>query len=97
MVANWSPDSVATVDPCDPGTDPRNGPFAGILHGVIFYLVLHCKMLEIVVLRRDFLYVLAEVSPLTLPSACRSSVGWSILCGFFRACCPRELRYAYSS
>ena len=35
-VANWSPDSVATVDPCDLGTDPRNGPFAGIPHGVVF-------------------------------------------------------------
>ena len=32
-VANWSPDSVAAVDPCDPGTDPRNGPFAGVPHG----------------------------------------------------------------
>ena len=28
-VADWSPDSVATVDPCDPGTDPKNGPSAG--------------------------------------------------------------------
>ena len=35
-VANWSRDSVATVDPCDPGTDPRNGPFAGIPHGDSF-------------------------------------------------------------
>ena len=35
-VANWSPDSVATVDPCDPGTDPRNGSFAGIPHGNTF-------------------------------------------------------------
>ena len=35
-VANWSPDSVAIVDPCDPGTDPRNGPFAGIPHGDTF-------------------------------------------------------------
>ena len=35
-VANWSPDSVATVDPCDPGTDPRNGPFAGIPRGGTF-------------------------------------------------------------
>ena len=29
-VANWSPDIVDAVDPCDPGTDPRNGPDAGI-------------------------------------------------------------------
>ena len=28
-VADWSPDIVATVDPRGPGTDPRNGPFAG--------------------------------------------------------------------
>ena len=35
-VAKRSPDSVATVDPCDPGTDPRNGPFAGIPHGDTF-------------------------------------------------------------
>ena len=36
-VANWSPDVGGTVDPCDPGTDPRNGPFAGISHGVVFF------------------------------------------------------------
>ena len=35
-VANWSPDIGDTADPCDPGTDPRNGPFAGILHGRTF-------------------------------------------------------------
>ena len=39
-VANWSPDNVDAVDPCDPGTDPgtdpRNGPFAGIPHGDTF-------------------------------------------------------------
>ena len=35
-VANWSPDIVDAVDPCDPGTDPKNGPFAGIPHGCIF-------------------------------------------------------------
>ena len=94
IAANWSPDSVATVGPCDPGTDPWNGPFAGISHGVTFFLVLHCKVPEIVVLRSDVIYLLAEVSPLTLLSACLSAVGWSILYGFFRACGPRELRYA---
>ena len=35
-VANWSPDRVPTVDPCDTGTDPRNGPSAGIPHGGTF-------------------------------------------------------------
>ena len=78
-VANWSQDSVAAVDPCDPGTDPRNGRlFCRYPPRGTFFLVLHGKVPEIVVLRRDFLHLLAEVSPLTLPFACRSAVGWSI-------------------
>ena len=59
---------------------------------LFFYLVLHGKVPETVALRRDFLYFLAEVSSLTLPSAFWSAVGWSIIYGFFRACGPRELR-----
>ena len=35
-VADWSPDIVDAVDPCDPGTDPRNGPLAGIPHSGTF-------------------------------------------------------------
>ena len=35
-VANRSPDSLGTVDPCDPGTDPRNGTFAGVPYSDTF-------------------------------------------------------------
>ena len=75
-VANWSPDSVATVDPCDPGTDPRNGPFAGIpLRQYLFNIVLHGNVLEAVVVRRNLLYSRAEVSWFPRPTACRRAVG----------------------
>ena len=77
-VANWSPDIVDAVDPCDPGTDPRNGPFAGIPSAIPFNLDPDGMVSELVVVRRNLPYSLAEVSFLTLASACRSALGWSI-------------------
>ena len=74
-VANWSPD---IVDPCDPGTDPRNGPFAGIPSAILFNLDTDGMVSELVVVRRNLPYSLAEVSFLTLASACRSALGWSM-------------------
>ena len=87
-VANWSPDSVATVDPCDPGTDPRNGPFAGItLRQYLFNIVLHGNVLEAVVVRRNLLYSLAEVSWLPRPTACRRAVGLCFGLAWFLVLC----------
>ena len=34
-VANWSPVIVDAVDPCDPGTDPRTGPFLQVSPAVV--------------------------------------------------------------
>ena len=74
-VANWSPDSLATVDPCDPGTEGtallQVSPFGSIF----FNIVLHGNVLEAVVVRRNLLYSLAEVSWLPRPTACRRAEG----------------------
>ena len=77
-VANWSPDSVATVDPCDLGTDPKNGPFAGIPPAIPFNLNTDGMVSELVAVRRHLPYSLAEISFLSLDSASRSALGWSI-------------------
>ena len=34
-VANWSPDIVDAVDPCDPGTDPRTGSLLQVFTAVV--------------------------------------------------------------
>ena len=57
-VANWSPDIVDAVDPCDPGTDPRNGPFAGIPSAIPFNLDPDGNVPEAVVVRRNLPYSL---------------------------------------
>ena len=50
-------------------------PFAGIPRGGTFESDLDGKVPEAVVVRRDLLFSLAEVSCLTRPSACRRVVG----------------------
>ena len=78
-VANWSPDSVATADPCDPGTDSKNGPFAGIPPAIPLNLVLHGNVLEAVLVRRRLLHSLAEVSWSTRTTVFRRAVGYVLV------------------
>ena len=54
--------AFATVDPCDPGTDPRGIPTDGMVS-------------ELVVIRRNLPHSLAEVSCLARPTTCRRVVG----------------------
>ena len=56
----------------------RNGPFAGIPSAIPFNLDTDGMVFELVVARRTLPCLLAEVSFLTLASACRSALGWSI-------------------
>ena len=90
-VANWSPDSVATVDPCHPGHQPKERPFCRYpttatppdpdTHG---------DVPEAVVVRRDMRYSLAEVRFWTPPAACRSSKANVYCCP---CCCYFLLRH----
>ena len=48
-IANWSADRFPTVDPCDPGTDPRNGRFWQVSPAAVpFNVVFHGSLVEVV-------------------------------------------------
>ena len=61
-----------------PGHRPKERHFAGIPPALCFNLDTDGMVSELVVVRRNLPYSLAEVSFLTVASACRSALGWSI-------------------
>ena len=62
-VANWSPDSVAAVDPCDPGHRPKERPFCRYHpRRYLFNLDIHGNVPEAVVVRGGWWSSLSSMS-----------------------------------